>query len=179
MSCSANKRGDLPFVVPKAAVDAVRRMQARERLNNFALLPSVIRQVIACHYDQVCIQGIGHRNAMVDLACGHEGANVDVRKLHNAKALEGLGQPSESDTSSGNLESDTLEDKAVGRSGKPPEGCSCLPKLQQSMQERSSMRFGSVLPGTHGSSLRRHECASATTAATGTAAGLYAAAVAA
>ena len=51
---------------------------------------------------------------MADLVCGHEGANMDVRKLHNAKALEGLGQPSESDTSLGNLESDPLEDKAVG-----------------------------------------------------------------
>src|SRR5215471_10659003 len=40
------------FVVPKAAEDAVGRMEARERLNNFALRPSVLRKVIACHYDQ-------------------------------------------------------------------------------------------------------------------------------
>src|SRR5215471_20326816 len=90
------------------------------------------------------MQGIGHRNAMADLVCGHERANVDVRKLHNTKALEGLGQPSESDTSSGNLESDTLEDKAVGGGCEwrgAHRGGGLLEKATTARQERVEGKF--------------------------------------
>ncbi len=104
-----------PLVVPEAAENAVGRTKARERLDHFALRLGVPADEVPGQHDQVGFQLVGDRDATANLVRGHEGADVEIGKLGDAKALEGFGQARQPDAPVSDLHVEPAVEKPVGR----------------------------------------------------------------
>jgi hypothetical protein len=84
-------RLEVRLVVPEAAEYAVRCAKACERLNHIALRRGVPGDVVAGQHNQVGIQLVGHCDAAANLVRRHEGANMEIGKVRDAKTFESFG----------------------------------------------------------------------------------------
>jgi len=81
----------MDLMVAEATENTIGRTKARERLDHFSLRGSIVGDVVAGQRHHVGFQPVGDCDATANLVRSHEGADVKVGKLDDAKALKGFG----------------------------------------------------------------------------------------
>ncbi len=101
-------------MIAQAAIDPERRAQAAKSVYDGALRSRVEGDKVAGEHDHVGLLRIGDSDIFADLIGGHEGADVNIRKLADAESFEGARQSRQMDGPRGDVEVETSVEQAIG-----------------------------------------------------------------
>src|SRR5438477_13061952 len=105
-------------MVAEAAENTEWRLQARKRFYHLSLHCRIPAGEVPGQRQQIPLQTVRDGCVATNLISAHEGANMEIGKLDNAKALEGLGQARQEDALASDFQVKSAIEKAVGSGDK-------------------------------------------------------------